>query len=74
MEEGCHSGIYKEVSYDYAMNAKENGAIISSSFVLWQEKEDSMKVIFTVNLSVQSKHWKKGSVRLDSQPEFALEI
>lgn len=29
---------------------------------------------FIANLSVQSKYWKKGPVRLDSLPEFALEI
>ena len=27
-----------------------------------------------VNLSVQSKHWKKGTVRMESLSEFATEI
>jgi hypothetical protein len=29
---------------------------------------------FVVNLSKQSKHWPKGSVRMEKLPEYALEL
>jgi hypothetical protein len=29
---------------------------------------------FVVNLSKQSKHWPKGSVRMQTLPEYALEL
>lgn len=74
MQEGCRSGIYKEITPEHAAQAKANGAIISSGFVVWQETGEGRKGRFVVNLSVQSKRWKKGRVRMESLPEFATEI
>lgn len=74
LAEGCHNGIYQEITPEHAKKAMAKGAVISSAFVVWQEVEDGAKGRFVVNLSKQSKHWPKGSVRMDSISEFALEL
>lgn len=74
LEEGCGSGIYKEVSAEHAARMKSKGAIISSAFVVWQDTEGGAKPRFVVNFAKQSKHWKKGSVRMESLSEFAVEL
>lgn len=74
LEEGCRTGIYREVSKFYAEKAMEKGSIISSAFVVWQESSEGRKGRFVVNLSKQSKHWEKGSVRMESVSGFATEI
>lgn len=51
LRKGLDSGIYAEVTKEHAYNAKKNGAIISSAFVVWQEKEGEKKGRFVVNLS-----------------------
>lgn len=54
---------------------RRKGSIISSAFVVWQEQEDGQqKGRFVVNLCKQSKHWKKGSVKMESLPEFAMSV
>ena len=47
--------------------------MISSSFVVWQEDTDgNEKGRFIVNFSKQSKHWEKGSVRMETLPAYAI--
>jgi hypothetical protein len=48
--------------------------MISSSFVVWQDGPEGRKGRFVVNLSKQSKHWPKGIVRMETLPEYALEL
>lgn len=48
--------------------------MISSAFTVWQEGEEGRKGRFVVNLAKQSKHWRKGSVRMESLSEFATGI
>lgn len=56
------------------MRAKEEGAIISFSFTLWQEKVKGRKYRFFISLSKQSKRWLTVSVRMEALPLFAINI
>jgi hypothetical protein len=71
---GCQEGIYEEVTTGEAERIRSTGAMISSSFVVWQEGPEGRKGRFVVNLSKQSKHWPKGSVRMETLPEYALDL
>lgn len=73
-EEGCRSGIYQEASPQYASKALERGSIIASAFTVWQQSPEGRKGRFVVNLPKQSKHWAKGSVRMESLSQFGMEI
>lgn len=35
LEKGCQDGIYKEVTRSHAMQAKYQGVVISSAFLVW---------------------------------------
>jgi hypothetical protein len=48
--------------------------MISSSFVVRQDGPEGRTGRFVVNLSMKSKHWPKGSLRMDTLPEYALEL
>lgn len=74
LDAGCGEGIYREIPREHAMRAKEDGAVISSAFTVWQEGAAGRKGRFVVNLCVQSKHWSKGGIRMESLPEFACSI
>jgi hypothetical protein len=69
---GCQEGIYEEVTTGEAERIRSTGAMISSSFVVWQGGPEGSKGRFVVNLSKQYKHWPKGSVRMETLPEYAL--
>jgi hypothetical protein len=71
---GCQEGIYEEVTTGEAERIRSIGAMISSSFVVWQDGPEGRKERFVVNLSKKSKHWPKGSVRMKTLPECALEL
>jgi hypothetical protein len=71
---GCQKGIYEEVATGEAERIRSTGAMISSIFVVWQDGPEGRKGRFVVNLSKQSKHWPKGSVRMETLPEYALEL
>lgn len=51
-----------------------NGSIISSAFKVWQDTGDGEKGRFVVNLSKQSQHLAKGSVRMESLSQFGMEV
>lgn len=74
IRKGLESGIYHEVTPEHAQKARKAGAVISSAFVVWQEREGERAGRFVVNLSVQSKHWGKGSVRMETLGEFAMSV
>jgi hypothetical protein len=69
---GCQEGIYEAVPTGEVERIRSTGAMISSSFVVWQDGPEGRKGRFVVNLSKQSKHWPKGSVRMETLPEYAL--
>jgi hypothetical protein len=71
---GCQEGIYEEVSIGEAERIRSTGAMISSSFVVWQIEQVGRKRRFAVNKSEQSKNWPKRSVRMETLPEYALEL
>ena len=74
LEKGLRTGIYQEISQEQARRAKDSGAVISSAFVVWQEKDGERCGRFVINLSVQSAHWEKGSVRMETLTEFAMSV
>jgi hypothetical protein len=71
---GCHEGIYEVVTTGEADRIRSTGAIISSTFVVWQDGTEAREGRFVANLSKQSKHWPKVSVRMETWPEYALEL
>jgi hypothetical protein len=70
---GCQEGIYEEVTTGEAERIRSTCAMISSSFVAWQDGPEGRKGRFVVKLSKQYKHWPKGSVRINTLPEYAFE-
>jgi hypothetical protein len=65
---GCQKGIYEEVTKGEAERILSTGAMISTSFVVWQDGPEGRKGRFVVDLSKQSKHLSKGSVRMETLP------
>jgi hypothetical protein len=57
-----------------AERIRSTGVMISSSFVVWKDGPEERKGRFVVNLSKKSKHWPKGCVRMETLPEYALEL
>lgn len=74
LSKGLREGIYEEVSSEYAMEQVARGRLVSSSFVVWQGDGSERKGRFVVNLHLQSQHWKKGSIKMETLPSFALEL
>ena len=74
LRKGLATGIYREVSRDHAQRALKAGAVISSAFVVWQGEGEERSGCFVVNLSRQSTHWQKGTVRMETLPEFAMSV
>jgi hypothetical protein len=72
--DGCQKGIYEEVTTAESASIRRTGAMISSSFVVWQDGPEGRKGRFVINLSKQSKHWPKGSVRMETLLENALDV
>jgi Reverse transcriptase (RNA-dependent DNA polymerase) len=71
---GCKEGIYEDISAEDANLIRAKGNMISSAFVVWQEGVEGRKGRFVVNLSKQSKHWKKGSVKMETLPQYAMDL
>jgi hypothetical protein len=72
--DGCQEAIYEEVTTGDAERIRSRGAMISSSFVVWQDGPEGRKGRFVVKLLTQSKHWPQRSVRMETLPEYALEL
>jgi hypothetical protein len=49
-------GIYEKVSRAEVEEIRSTSAVVSSSFVVWQEGAEGRKGRFVVNLSKESKH------------------
>jgi hypothetical protein len=71
---GFQEGIYEEMTTGEAERIRSTDAMISSSSVVWQDGPEGQKGRFVVNLYKLSKHWPKGSVRMETLPEYALEL
>ena len=74
LAERCRSGIYMEVTPEHAVRARQEGAGIFSSFVVWQDGPEGRKGQFILNLVLQSKKWPKGTVKMDSIAQFAMNL
>jgi hypothetical protein len=53
---------------------QENWGNDIASFVVWKDGPEGCKGRIVVNLFKQSKHWPKGSARMETLAEFALEL
>ena len=62
------------MSQQHARRALSQGAVISTDFVVWKDKEGERREFFVINLSLQSGHWAKGTVRMETLPEFAIQV
>jgi Reverse transcriptase (RNA-dependent DNA polymerase) len=71
---GCAEGIYEEVSREDVNAVQAKGCMISSAFVVWQDGLEGRKGRFVVNFAKQSKHWKKGSVKMETLPQYAMDL
>jgi hypothetical protein len=71
---GCASGIYEEVGLEEVREAVCLGRMVSSAFVVWQGEGAERKGRFAIHFSLQSRHWPKGSVKMETLPGFALNM
>lgn len=76
LEDGCRpgKGIYEEIAREEADRVVAEGKMVSSAFVVWQGDGEARKGRFVVNFARQSKHWPKGSVKMETLPSFGLEM
>ena len=76
LSSGCQEGIYEEVSAHEVRRLLREGLMVSNAFVVWEERDgpSSRKGRFVVNLSEQSKHWPKGSIRMETMTSFSLQV
>lgn len=58
----------EEVGKDEVERLMAAGRMVSSAFVVWQGDGEDRKGRFVVNLARQSKHWPKGSVKMETLP------
>lgn len=72
ISEGISGRIYEELSKDYVEERVKKGLMVSSAFVVWQGEEKKGR--FVINFHRQSKHWAKGSIKMETIPSFALEM
>lgn len=63
---GCVHGTYQESTKSYALSQVQNGSYISSAFV----DRANGKGRFIMNLNLQSTHWQKRSVQMESISTF----
>lgn len=66
LSEGCVTGTYQEVTKAYAMAQVSKGSYVSSAFVDWSRGKGR----FIINLKLQSTHWDKKSVAMESLSSF----
>jgi hypothetical protein len=71
---GCASGIYEDIGVEGMREAVSMGRMVSLAFVVWQGEGTERKGRFVINFSRQSRHWPKGSVRMETFPGFALNL
>jgi hypothetical protein len=71
---GCASEIYEDIGVEEAREALSMRLMVSSAFVVWYGEGVERKKLFVINLSQQSQHWPKGSVKMENLPCFALNL
>jgi hypothetical protein len=71
---GCATGIHEKVSTEEVREVVRTGRMVSSAFTVWQGEEAERKGRFVINFARQSRHWQKGSVKMETLPGFALDL
>ena len=71
---GVEGRVFEQVTEGYAHRCLREGKLISSAFVAWAGEGEDEKGRFVLNFHAQSKHWPKGSVKMETIPTFALEV
>lgn len=56
------------------MDKVKEGEMVSSAFTVWQGDGEARKGRLVVNFCRQSKHWPRGSVKMEKMTAFALEL
>lgn len=74
LEAGCANGVYEELSQEEADDLVSRGFLLSSAFTVWQGEGEDREGRFVVNISLQSKFWPKGSVKMERLEAFSDEI
>lgn len=74
LEDGLKKGVYEEVTEDFVMEKVKEGLLCSSAFTVWKGEGEERKGRFVLNFHKQSKHWPKGSTKMETVPGFALEM
>lgn len=74
LEHGCREGVYEEVDYSEAMELARDGMMVSSAFTVWQGDDGEEKGRFVINFKRQSKHWPKGSTKMETLQSFATQL
>jgi hypothetical protein len=70
---GCAAGIYEEFGVE-VRDIILTGRMVSSAFTAWQGEVMERKGRFVINFVRQSRHWSKGSVKMETLPGFALNL
>jgi hypothetical protein len=71
---GCAEGVYEEIGAKRAQELVERGLMVSSAFTIWQGEGAEKKGRFVINFSRQSRHWPKGTVKMETVPGFGLAL
>ena len=74
LERGCKEGLYERVGYEEAVEAAQGGRIVSSAFTVWQGEGDDRRGGFVINFKRQSRHWPKGSIKMETLQSFATQL
>lgn len=74
LKKGCREGVYEEIGPEEVRRVVAGGNMVSSAFVIWQGDKEERHGRFVVNFHRQSKHWPKGSVKMETIPSFAVEL
>jgi hypothetical protein len=71
---GCATGIFEEICAEEVTEIVQAGQMVSSAFTVWQGDGLERKGRFVINFARQSRHWPKGSVKLETLPAFSLSL
>lgn len=74
LERGVAEGVYERVGEEEVEDLVREGKMVSSAFVVWQGHGEERKGRFVVNFHRQSKHWARGSVKMETVQSFALDM
>ena len=71
---GVEGRVFELASAEHAQRCLGEGKLISSAFVAWAGEGEDERGRFVLNFHAQSKHWPRGSVKMETIPTFAMEV